>query len=159
MKRLTLAAIFAGGFLLAACAGKECYENQNTLPLAGFRDMATHRAVTLSHLTVAGIGAPGDSLLTDSAAIEQVYLPFRPQSPSTSFEFRYGDTGVADTLTFYYATQPWFASEQCGVVYHFRVDSIRHTRYLMDSVAVPGGVITNVNGQNIEIYFREEAEQ
>ena len=37
--------------------------------------------------------------------------------------------------------------------------SIRHTRYLMDSVAVPGGVITNVNGQNIEIYFREEAEQ
>ena len=47
MKRLTLAAIFAGGFLLAACAGKECYENQNTLPLAGFRDMATHRAVTL----------------------------------------------------------------------------------------------------------------
>lgn len=144
--------------LLAGCANKECYDNQNTLPLAQFFSMQTRRQLQLSSTTVYGVGAPHDTLIADSATLQQVYLPLRPDAPATSFVFRYegGEAPAADTLTFRYRAQPWFASEQCGVVYYYHIDGIEHTRHLIDSVAVPGMLITNANRPNIEIYVREE---
>lgn len=144
--------------LLAGCANKECYDNQNTLPLATFFSMQTRRAVTLDATTVYGVGAPRDTLIADSTTLSQVYLPFRADVPESSFVFRYEgeDAPQADTVTFRYRTQPWFASEQCGVVYYFHIEGIEHTRHLIDSVAVPGMLITNANKPNIEIFVQQQ---
>lgn len=144
--------------LLSSCANKECYENQNTLPLAGFLGADSHREFSMRLLTVYGIGAPNDSLLADSASMNEIYLPFRPYVPESRFVFRYGtpDAPEPDTITFRYSTKPWFASEACGVVYYFNIDSISYTRNLIDSIAVPGMLITNANRRFIEIYLREE---
>ena len=147
--------------LLAGCANKECYDNQNTLPLARFFSMQTRRQMQLSATTVYGVGAPHDTLIADSATLEQVCLPLRPDAAETRFVFRYESEGApeADTLAFRYQARPWFASEQCGVVYYYHIDSIGHTRHLIDSVAVPGMLITNAHRPNIEIYLREEVAQ
>lgn len=147
--------------ILASCSSKECYDNQNTLPLAAFYAMEGHASVTLDSVTIYGIGAPNDSLLADTARREEIYLPFRPEAGNTSFVFRYEwqQAPRPDTLTFHYDTRPWFTGEECGVVYYYYVDSISHTRHLMDSVSVPGMVITNAARRNIEIFFRGEVRQ
>lgn len=159
MRRIAILSLLLPALaLLCGCANKECYDNQNTLPLATFFSMQTRRAVTLNATTVYGIGAPHDTLIADSSTISQVYLPFRTDEPSSSFAFRYEgeDAVLADTVTFRYRMQPWFASEQCGVVYYFYIEGIAHTRHLIDSVAVPGMLITNANKPNIEIYIHQQ---
>lgn len=146
--------------LLAGCASKECYDNQNALPLAGFYAYGTGREVAISRLRVSGVGAPSDSLLNaGETSTSQVYLPLRPDVATTSFRFAYGsgDDAPADTLTLEYTARPWFVSDACGVSYRYHIGAVRHTAYAIDSVAVPGMTITNAPGRNVFIYFNTEA--
>ena len=62
---LTLSTIIAIA-ALSSCGSSECFDNQSTLPLAGFYSMQTRTAITVDSLTVYGIGAPGDSILVDN---------------------------------------------------------------------------------------------
>lgn len=144
--------------LVAGCASKECYDNSTTLPLAAFYGAGSHANLTLGHLTVYGVGAFNDSLIADSVTVQTVYFPFHPEANSSTYVLQYGSAqaGQSDTLSFYYTSKPWFASEACGVVTYFYVDSISYTRNLIDSVAVPGKLITNAPRTYIEIYLKEE---
>lgn len=144
-----------------SCASKECYENQTTLPLASFYEAGTMQPVMMDVYKIYGLDAPADSLLSDSAALQHIYLPFRQNSDTTAFVFRYDGFNVAaaDTLTFVYESKPWFVSEQCGVVNYYHIRSICHTDYKIDSVAVPGLIITNANKTNIEIFLRPQTEK
>lgn len=180
--------------LMSGCAGTDCLENRSSLPLAGFYGVtpgdapgAEARSVSVSLLTVYGIGAPGDSLLYESATLSEAWLPFRLDIDSTSYVFRYmayapsgDDTAApgedaaespreaasplpveqipADTVTFRYVRRPWFADVACGAMYNFEVTGIEHTGFAIDSVVCPKGVITNLPEENLRIYFRMEQE-
>lgn len=143
--------------LTAGCVSKDCYDNQTTLPRAAFFSMQTHSSVSIDSLSIRGIGAPGDSLLVDTTMAEQTNLPLRYDASSTAFLFDYLQAGAPapDSVTFYYKAQPWFVSEACGVVYYYHIDSIKYTHNFIDSVAVPGMLITNADRTNIEIYFKD----
>lgn len=160
-RRITAPAVFALVLSAVGCSNEECYENKNSLPLAGFYSSdSVPVAVTLDSLTIYGIGAPGDSILHDSVgSIKESYLPFRIDQESTSYVFRYlggtpGFLRMADTVTFNYDIVPWFVSSACGVVYQYRMKDIVTTRHIIDSVVCPRGVIDNLNAENIRIYFR-----
>lgn len=184
----------AATLLMSGCAGTDCLENRSSLPLAGFYGVAPGeapgaeaRSVSVSQLTVYGIGAPGDSLLYESATLSEAWLPFRLDSDNTSYVFRYmayapsdDDTTApgendaeapgeavsplpvelipADTVTFRYVRRPWFADVACGAMYNFEVTGIEHTGFAIDSVVCPKGVITNLPEENLRIYFRMEQE-
>ena len=146
---------------VSGCATNECYDNQNSLPLAGFYSSAeVPQSISIDSVSILGIGAPGDSVLQDSVRIlSEVYLPFRIDQPSTTYEIRYlaglpGIYRMADTITFNYDIVPMFVSAACGAVYYYKMNSIETTHYFIDSVACPGGVITNANIENLKIYFR-----
>lgn len=157
MKSPLLALLSLSILALSSCASKECYDNQNTLPLAAFLSAQTGKQITIANLSVYGMGAPNDSLLADNENINELYMPLRPDEPSSSFIFKYGgsEPTLSDTVSFFYSSKPWFVSEACGVVYYFNIDSISHSANLIDSVAVPGMLITNANKRFIEIYFKE----
>lgn len=63
---------------------------------------------------------------------------------------------IADTLTFKYERIPYFVSEDCGAMYRYRVVEFESTHYMIDSIALVDSVITNVNRQTIQIYFRTQ---
>lgn len=143
--------------LLASCASKECYDNQNTLPLAGFYSSTEPSAsVSLDSLEVYAIGVPGDSVLLkpSPASIKEIYLPFNPEADRTDYVFTNARTKVSDTIVFRYIRQPWFASEACGVVYRFEMQDISWCGTLIDSVKCPEGIITNRPVENLKIYFK-----
>ena len=151
--------IFSG--LIGSCAGSECYDNQNSLPLAGFySSQEVPVAISLDSISIIGIGAPGDSILQDSVrTLSEVYLPFRIDQNSTTYAIFYlgglpGKFGVFDEITFNYDIIPMFVSSACGTVYYYKMNSIEHTDNFIDSVVCPLGEITNANIENLKIYFR-----
>lgn len=146
---------------VVGCSTSECFDNQNSLPLAGFYSSTKDpKAISLDSITILGIGAPGDSILQDSVrTLSQVYLPFRIDQNSTTYQIRYlsglaGMLRITDRITFNYDIIPMFVSTACGTVYYYKMTSIEHTDNFIDSVVCPGGEITNANIENLKIYFK-----
>lgn len=145
--------------LAGGCSTSGCLENQNSLPLAGFYSSSTGNSISLDSLEIGGVGAPNDSLLLASGSASTLYMPFRSQSPRTSFYFRYTqkvfvEYGVTDTVTFSYDALPYFASEECGAMYQYRITGVTTTTNLIDSVGITDSLITNLDIERIKIYFR-----
>ncbi len=142
--------------MMAGCAS-ECYENQNALPLAEFRyvEDSVARECAMDSLRVYGVGAPGDSTLWNGGNVSELYLPFRVDHDTTQYVFEHLRLGVRDTVTFLYERAPRLVSAECGVSYVFKIRSIASTGPFIDSVACPGGEITNVNRSNLLIYLHD----
>lgn len=67
---------------------------------------------------------------------------------------------LIDTVEFEYESIPYFASEECGASYRYRVTKVSHTTHLIDSVRMADSLITNIDRVAILIYFRtQEADQ
>lgn len=143
-----------------SCGSGGCLENATTLPLAGFYSGTTKTAISVDSLEVRGIGAPGDSLLlAPRRGVSELYMPFRADYSSISWVFAFKLEGfyypqLYDTITFGYNTIPYFASADCGAMYVYRVNSMRYTTHVIDSVAITDSLFTNVNKEQIQIFFR-----
>lgn len=168
IKKTVGPAIFIGmvSGMTIGCSTSECYDNQNSLPLAGFYSSGrVPQSIALDSISILGIGAPGDSILQDSVrGLSEVYLPFRIDQPSTTYEIQYlsgiaGIMGISDIITFDYDIVPMFVSSACGTVYYYKMNFIETTHNFIDSVTCPGGVITNANTENLKIYFRVAEEE
>lgn len=153
------ASILLSSVMLAGCNSTGCTDNQNSVPLAGFYSMATGDAIAVDSLAISGVGAPNDSLLVGpSERASEVYLPLRSGETSTSFVIKYmqkalAQYGIEDRITFYYEALPWFASEECGAMYHYRITRVSHTSQLLDSIGIVDSLITNVERETIGLYF------
>lgn len=145
---------------MTGCNTTGCTDNQNSVPLAGFYSISTLEKVAIDSLAISGVGAPNDSLLVGpSQAASQVYLPFRAADNATTFVIKYmqkhlAEQGVEDRITFYYESMPFFASEECGAMYHYRITRVSHTVNILDSVGVSDSLITNIERSTIGLYFR-----
>lgn len=157
---LTLSGVIGG------CSTSECFDNQNSLPLAGFYSSQENPvAISIDSISILGVGAPGDSVLQDSVrTLSEVYLPFRIDQPSTTYQIRYlwglpGFYRIYDEITFNYDIVPMFVSTACGTVYYYKMNSIDYTTNFIDSVVCPSGEITNIASENLKIYFRVALEE
>lgn len=158
-RELTAAATLALTPMLAGCNTSGCTDNQSALPLAGFYSASTGSSITVSNLEIGGVDAPDDSLLySTGTGLSEVYLPFRSTADETAYVIAYspdgGETRVSDRITFGYTSEPYFASEECGAMFYYRIGRVDYTRNIIDSVAVTDSLITNSNVQQIKIYFR-----
>ncbi|MDE5682845.1 MAG: hypothetical protein K2I39_01370 [Muribaculaceae bacterium] len=152
---------------MASCNTAGCLDNQSAIPLAGFRSSATGDDISVQGIRISGVGAPADSAIA-SGSVSQVYLPMRSTAESTAWCFHYtqeglDDPALNDTVTFGYESIPYFASEECGAMYRYMIQSVSTTTHIIDSVVVADSLITNVEATRIYIYFRtaetEEPEQ
>ena len=106
------------------------------------------------------MGVPGDSILfAGNSSINELYLPFRLDRDTTAYIFKYlhsrlAQQNIADTIRFVYSRTPRFVSSACGVSYIFRLKTIISTDAFIDSVSCPYGEITNMDTENLHIYFR-----
>lgn len=147
--------------LLWGCNSGSCYDNGNSIPLAEYRSSQTGKSVVLSGIQISGIGAPGDSVLQSyEKSTSQVYLPMRSTAQSVAWLLKYKDfDDVADTVSFTYTSEPYFASEECGAMYRYNITQVRATANVLDSVVVLDSLITNVDIVRIALYFNTETNQ
>lgn len=155
MKNPLLIFLIPAVALLAAvssCSSEGCTNNQNSIPMAGFYDSATGDPLTISGLSVSGVGNPNDSLLLDSKHnAHQVYLPFRGSQTQTAFYFSSGD--FSDVVTFHYDSYPYFDGEDCGAMWRYVITDVTHTGLIIDSVKVTDPLITNIERERIMIFL------
>lgn len=155
-----LAALLPLLSIAVGCSSDGCTEKQSSIPLAGFYSMSTASSISLDSVQIGGIGAPADSLIVSKGRVSSVYLPLRPDRSPTSFFFRYTNKeahGAVDTLTFHYTTIPYFASEDCGALYRYRLTKVSHTRWLLDSVGVVDSAILNLELQQIRLFYNTDS--
>lgn len=153
-----LAIVFAAG-----CNTTGCLDNQSSIPLAGCYSSSTGSPFALgSSVQIHGVDAPNDSVLSaSSASASRIYLPMRSTADNVRWCLHYTQEGLDDerlndTITFLYASIPYFASEECGAMYEYRIEECRYTTHLLDSVIVSDSLITNVDMERIKIYFRTQ---
>lgn len=157
-KILTIIAVLLM-LLAAACNTSGCLDNGSAIPRAGFYASADGSAATLDSLEIGGVDAPADSLvLKAGTAASEVYLPMPPQSTSVQWAIAYryrrlDSPALNDTISMTYESIPYFASEECGAMYVYRLTGLRHTSHLIDSITVADSLITNVDRTSLQIYF------
>lgn len=159
--RIAMATLPLSACIISGCSSDDCVGNKNALPLAGFYSSgADPKQVSIDSICVYGQGAPGDSMLLDTARnVSQVYLPFDIDSSSTTYVIEYVQPSLShlnlkDEITFHYEARPFFVSSACGVSYVYDIKNIEHTSVMIDSVTCHGMKITNEDVENIHIYFR-----
>lgn len=162
--RTTLIYIIGVIALAAAvsCNNNGCLENQSALPLAGMYSAETGKPISVDGLAISGVGAPGDSVLSDDKSVRQIYLPMRSTANSVEWCFHYNQGGIDspefnDTIAFDYTSQPFFAGEECGAMFFYTITAMRHTSHLIDSVSITDSLITNLDIERIQIFFRTES--
>lgn len=157
---LAVTSVLSGAATLSSCNTTGCTENRSSILLAGFYSMETGKTIMLDSVAIGGVGAPRDSLLVPvGAKVSELYLPFRTEHTSTSFFIHYGAKALDyeelnDTIRFSYTSIPYFASEECGAGYRYRVSQMSYTRHLVDSVALVDSLITNVDVERLKVFFR-----
>lgn len=151
----------AAAVALAACNTSGCYDNGSSIPLAGFYSGTTGYAISVDSITIIGVDAPADSAILRAGAsgASQVYLPMRASASEVTWMIRYeqaalAEHDVADYIGFDYEAIPYFASEECGAMYAYRIRGVYHTDMLIDSVTLTDSLITNIDAETIRIYFR-----
>lgn len=149
-------------FPLSSCNTSGCTDNHSAMPQMGFYNSLSNAAVSLDSLELYGVGAPGDSMLIKSGErVQQLYFPLRFNSDFTQYCFHYDyklqgldNPAYNDTLSLWYTSEPYFASEECGALYIYHITGINYTRHLIDSVAVVDSIITNIDMERFRVYFR-----
>lgn len=155
-----VAAVIAALTSLTSCSNNGCSDNRSSIPLAGFYSANTGGSISLDSLAVWGVGSPGDSLLlSPGTSATKVYMPLRYDRSEVTFDIAYRWKhleGFDDTVTLTYTAWPYFASEECGAMYRYRITGVSHTSLLIDSVAVtaPDSIITNLDVESIKLFFR-----
>lgn len=144
--------------ILSGCNTVGCTENRSSIPLAVFYASGTNRQLAIDSVAVGGVDAPDDSLLVKpQRGTSQFYLPLRSQTDATSFFISYRWEGMPerynDTLTFEYTSMPYFASEECGAMYRYRIQRMEYTTHMLDSVVILDSLITNAEIPSIRLYY------
>ncbi len=141
---------------LCGCNTGGCLDNGSAIPLAGFYSSSTGDKISLNSLQI--IGFETDSILMSAgASASEVYLPMRSTQESTTWILKYTQEDLAnvrDIITFDYESIPYFASEECGAMYYYRITDLKYTTKLIDSVTMTEKLITNADIETIKIYFR-----
>lgn len=165
-----LAAILAAA--LAGCHTGVCTDNQNSIPCAGFYSDETGEAISISGLTIGGVGAPNDSLLYGAGeSLSTVYLPLRSLYDNTAFRFHFTENDTTDPETgeviydgsaddyiqFLYTSTPYFDGEDCGAMYHYTIQDVRYTQNYISRVEVLDPLIVNTDAVRIAIFFHTQS--
>lgn len=157
-KCVSLMCLWAVMLLLTACNDGSCYDNGNSLPLMRFYMKGSNTNVTVSGVSLRGVGAPGDSVYVSNQAISEAYLPLRATKTSTQWVISVNtnvNVVVSDTLTIDYTSSPYFASAECGAMYKFNINGVAATHNIIDSIALVQPVVTNVNVESLRVYFKK----
>lgn len=148
--------------ILLGCNSTGCLENRSSIPKAGFYN-SEDRQISLDSISIAGIGAGTEEPINKpGTSISSISLPMRSTKESTTWELGYkwkylARGTMADTISFDYESMPYFASEECGVIYRYHITHMRYTTHLVDSIILVDSLITNIDTEQIKIYFRTQS--
>ncbi len=171
-----ITALFSLGWVSCEPKEPECYQPINVTVISGFVQRDTVKYIdtlpggsdtfVLQYNTTRLLNPGMYTLDVDSIysiiggpnGEDHLSVPLNPRADSMRYRFL-SDTTVksnADTFTFYYTSSVHFISNDCGYTNFYKLDSVRSTRHLVDSIALISSEVTNdqTNAvRHIQLYF------
>ena len=145
-------------FTAVSCNTTGCMENRSSIPIAEFYSTGEEKNIIIDSVALGGINAPNDSLIIKvGEKANSVSLPLRSTSSEASFFIAYRWRGCpadfADTLSFKYESMPYFASEECGAMFRYKITKFSYTKHLIDSISILDSLVTNANSAMMRIFY------
>lgn len=148
--RLLVASVCALVLCMMACESNDCMlssESYCSMAFVNGQGKAVKLQDTLTVSSTADVviinrklGATGmDVPLSYTALVDTFFLQYNSR--------------LADTLWVEHQNLPYFSSMDCGTVMHYKLQGVRTTNNLIDSVRITDSGVTNMLKQNVKIYF------
>ena len=146
--RLSLLALLIAGY---SCTPLSCFDETEAFVKASFYNNDTKKLQAPDSLTMYGINKESSPLYNKSVKIQPAYLPLNSSAEQCSIIVRIN--GINDTLDIRYTSYPHLISKECGVTFYHNIDTITHTKNIIDYIFVSKGTITTINEENIRIFY------
>ncbi len=147
--------IFLSALILfcLSCAPQTCYDNVDAEVKASMYLYSTKKAQAPDSISVWGLGMESDKLFDKVRNVKIMNLPLNVTTDSCVFVIEIND--VFDTISFAYDSFEYLISKECGYTYFHTLseDSPYYTNHAIDSVSVKKRSITNLNEENIRIFY------
>ena len=148
LRKVIIPVIAISLVITASCVDGACYEDtESFLHVAFFRGDDEE---TPQKLSVIGYGME-EYIYKDKTSVSYAALPLNPGESSTSFYVSINDT--TDMVTFYYSSEPYMYSKECGYTWFYDILSASSTSNIIDSVTVTKAKATISDEENIRIYY------
>lgn len=148
--------IVLSGFImfLVSCTPGSCFEDTKSYLKATFYIKINDnesKSNPPDTLTLRGLNR--DSVIYNKALKVQPAL-FELNASSSKAAFIITINGVTDTIEFSYSSYPHFISKECGYTFYHQLENAPvYTLHAIDSVYVANKTITNLNVENIRIFY------
>jgi hypothetical protein len=152
MKRILSIFLYclALAILSGSCAPEACLEETESFLKASLYENSTRKSP--DSLTLYGINHETDKIYNKASGVQPALFPLDKSADNCTFIIRIN--GTNDTIQFNYTSRLHFISKECGyTVYHNLVDTPYYTKHIIDKIYIAGRNITNVNEENIRIFY------
>lgn len=132
-----------------SCTEGSCFEETESYVKATFYLNETKKAIAPEFVSLHGFGM--DSIYKNSANLKVALIPLNSSAESSKFIITINN--VDDTLEFRYSSYPHLISKECGYTYYHELDTVLYSRRIIKDVTKNNPTITNLNVENIRIYY------
>jgi hypothetical protein len=142
---LTVAVFFS-------CTPLRCIEETEAYLKISLYEITNDKLQAPDSITVYGLNMESEKIYNRSTSITQIDLPLNNAADSCEFIIRIN--GINDTVKFKYSSFPHLISKECGYSYFHTLDTARNfTDNVIKNIRVWNGNITNLNEENIRLYY------
>ncbi len=150
--------LLACAAMLAGCdGGYDCYLENIAYNRIGFYKTgnAEQKYDFPEELTVSLLVNGRDSIVVNHIKnADALQLPMSYTNTCDTIVFSYSNN-IYDTIRFYHENILFYQSMECGTIIYHRLDSIRHTKRFIDSVAIVNDYVKFEANENVKIFFIE----
>lgn len=135
---------------LISCTPNSCLDETESFVKATMYIYATGLKKAPDSLTVYGLNM--DSLIYNKERnVGIVRFPLNAAADSSVFIIKINT--LADTIMFRYTSYPHLISKECGYTYYHTLEPPLFTKHVLDSISMPKNAVTNLNEENIRIFY------
>jgi hypothetical protein len=147
---LMLPALFS---LLFSCTPGSCLDETEAYVKATMYQYKPPKKKAPDSLTVYGLGIDTSFIYKTGTNVNIAKLPLNSSADSSTFIIMINN--FTDTVTFRYTSFPYLISKECGYTFYHNITGIpEFTKNLgIDSISIIKNTITNLNEENIRIFY------
>ena len=108
-------------------------------------------AVTVSNISVYGLGNSDSLLYENDTTRSSVLLPLSPNSETTEFVFEFEN--ITENIKFTYTTSTYLESMDCGFITNYEIESVGYSKNIIDTIIIINGSVTTDNEEHIKLFF------
>lgn len=139
--------------LLLSCSPESCFEETDSSLKVIFCLKTTGKRQAPDSLSVYGLNMELNMIYNKAKGTTIALLPLNIATGNCKYIMDIN--GKKDTIELHYTSYPHIISKECGYTFYHNLysDSLFYTLHEIDSIKIVKNTVTNINEENIRIYY------